>query len=79
MTVEAIVREVQLATDEPFRYRRVAPVEDLGPGFEPFELAGDFAPEFFRIPVGFGVEALVLFDGWNVRLFGKRRFSFRLD
>src|SRR5262249_12073232 len=46
VAVEAVDADVQLAADEPLRVRR-GPLEDLVPGLDPLELAGEFRPEAF--------------------------------
>src|SRR5438270_14037431 len=63
--IQAVVGEVQLAADEPFRPWGV-PLEDLCPWLKPFELARDPGPESLRIGVGFLVQPLVLLDGFDV-------------
>src|SRR4029078_1622164 len=48
MSIETVDARVQLAADEPFRVRRL-PLEDAGPGLEPFQLPGERRPECLRI------------------------------
>ncbi len=70
-----VVAEVELAADEPFGPGQI-PVEDLVPGLEPVQIAGDAGPEFFRVFDGLLVEGLVLFQALDVGLgaeLGRRR------
>ena len=65
--VETVMREVELAADEPFRPRDV-PLENLLPWLEPVELASRCRPRRFGVAFGFGVEALVVGDALDMRL-----------
>src|SRR5688572_28861846 len=55
VTIDAISRHVDLSSDEPFRMRRIAPVEHPGPLANPLELGCKSRPEAFRITLGFRV------------------------
>jgi hypothetical protein len=60
--VERVHRRVERAVLEPAGARRVTPVEHLGEGRLPLQLAGAVGPE--PEPVGLGLLAQI---GWNVR------------
>ncbi len=52
MAVQAIVGDVDLGAGKPAGVGRI-PLQDVGPFFEPVNLAGgDFAPEFLGILLG---------------------------
>ena len=75
MAVEAVVGEIDLASDEPFGPREI-PLEDVVPFFEPVQFAGDAAPEFVGLVHRFFVEALVFLDALDVSVlaeFWRRR------
>ena len=48
MTVEAVVRKIDLAADEPLGPGRF-PVQNLVPLLEPVQFFGRAGPEFFRL------------------------------
>src|SRR4051812_28460500 len=63
MTVDAVVSDVRLATDEPLREGNVRPIEDFGPGRKPVEALRLLCPEPFRIFRRRGVESIVFRHG----------------
>ncbi len=52
VTVQAVVRNVQLAAQEPFGERQL-PFEHAVPGLEPVQFARDLGPETFRVVLRF--------------------------
>ena len=58
VAIEAVHRDVQLASDEPLRVRRL-PVEHLVPAARPLQLIREFRPERFRIAIGLRVDLFV--------------------
>ncbi len=70
--VEAILRGVDPAADEPFRERSPGPVEDLIPGFLPGKGRGPLAPPAFGVLEGAAVQGLVFLHGTDVGLGGER-------
>src|SRR6266404_7087603 len=65
--IEAVIRKVDLATDEPLRPGMV-PFEDLVPLLEPVQLFGNAAPKFFRMLDRLTVDAVVFFGALDVSL-----------
>src|SRR5215213_158572 len=57
MTIETVVRDVDLAATEPLRVRRI-PLQHRIPLFEPVQLFGHPRPERFRIRSRLGAQAL---------------------
>ena len=72
MSIETVVREIDLAADEPLRPGRV-PFEDAVPLSKPVKLLGDASPERFGILFGFAIELLVLFEAFDVSLLAELR------
>src|SRR6266404_2003114 len=72
MPVEAIVRGVDLAADEPPGVRRVRPVQHLRPPLEPVERFRLLGPEGVRVLVGPGGQPVAL-GGVDVRLLDELR------
>ena len=70
--VEAVVGEVDLAADKPFRPWAI-PFENLVPLLEPVQLAGDARPEFVRVVDRFFVETLVFFEALDVGVLAELR------
>ena len=66
MTIEAVVRRVDLSADEPFRVRRI-PFENAIPFALPIELLGPSGPESFAIALRLLPDVFIL----DVRLFAK--------
>ena len=77
VAIEAVVGEVDLAADKPFRPRAI-PFENLVPLLEPVQFAGDPRPEFVRVVDRFLVEALVFFEALDVGLLAEFRGRFEL-
>jgi hypothetical protein len=65
VAVNAVVRDVELATHEPFGEGR-APIEDARMLLEPLDLCGHSAPELVRIVGGLAGEPLILVDAPDV-------------
>src|SRR5580704_1320544 len=65
VAVEAVVGEIDLSADEPFRPWRI-PLEDFVPLLEPVQFAGYAAPELFGIVHRFFVKVLVFFEALDV-------------
>src|SRR3989442_15718415 len=65
VAIEAVIREIDLAADEPLR-PGIVPFKDLVPLLEPVQLRGDPGPEFFRFLNRFAVNALVVFRTLDV-------------
>ena len=75
MPVEAVVRGVDSAADEPFGIREI-PFEGFVERLEPMQVARAFGPERVRIFVGALAKSLVLVEIFNPRLgaeLGRRR------
>ena len=72
VTVEAVVREIDVAADKPFGPGAI-PVENLVPRLEPVQLAGDTSPKLFGIVDGLLVEALIVGEALDVRLLAEFR------
>ncbi len=70
--VDAVVREIQLAVDEPLRPRSLAH-QHLRPRREPLQLAGRLAPEPLGILHAAPVERLILLQPLNMSLRHKLR------
>src|ERR1700687_5130936 len=70
MAIQAVIREVDLAPDEPFRPRAI-PFENLVPLLEPVKFAGNPRPEFVGVVDGFLVEMLVFVQRLDVGLFAE--------
>ena len=79
MPVETVIGQIHLPADKPLRPWAL-PVEDFVPLFEPVQLGGNAAPEFFRLLNRFAIDALVLFLAFDVRGPAEflRRFEFAL-
>ena len=70
MRVEAVVRGVGFAADEPMG-EWFLPIEDFGEGLEPVQLSGEMAPEFFEIGGGFVPELFVVGEGFYLGFGGE--------
>ncbi len=68
--IDAVVAEIELASDKPLRPRQI-PVQHLLPGREPVQFAGDLAPEGVRIGNGALVHLLVFGEALDVRALRK--------
>src|SRR3954454_5532415 len=68
MAIEAILGNVQLPADEPFRERRL-PLQDFFPPARPEELARLARPELFRIVNRFAMQPPVLVEASDSRRF----------
>jgi hypothetical protein len=71
VTIDAIDRHVDLAADEPFRMRWIAPVEHPGPLAAPLELGGKTGPESLWISFGFFVWPGVVGNGVGAKISGR--------
>ena len=78
MPVDAVRADIQLAADKPFRVREI-PLSHLLPWRDPFELAGECAPECLGIPcrscIDLGIGKLRL----RPERFGRREASILLQ
>jgi hypothetical protein len=72
MHVEAVVRNIGLAADEPLG-KRLLPIEHLGKGLEPMQLFGQFPPERFDIGRCFLPQPFIRFHRANASPGGKLR------
>ena len=70
VTVQAVVRQVDLAAGKPFGPRAI-PIENAVPGLEPVQLRSDLRPELFGVGFRLFVEALIFFHPANVGLGAK--------
>jgi hypothetical protein len=52
MVIESIVAGVELAADEPAVKRRIAVIQDLVPGFDPYQILRGLCPEAIGIIYG---------------------------
>ena len=59
MAIEAVIRKIELAADEPPRPGMV-PLENFVPLFKPVQLFGNAAPKLFRLFDGLPIDALVV-------------------
>ena len=75
VAVEAVVSQIDLATDKPLGPRTI-PLQNFVPFPEPVQLTGDASPEFFGFLDGFFVDALILFQALDVRLLTEFRRAF---
>src|SRR5262249_47970685 len=75
--VEAVVREIDLAAKEPLRPGTV-PLEDLVPLLEPVQLGGDPSPKSLLIFDRLTVDALVVFETFDVGLAAELFRTFKL-
>src|SRR5258708_37245711 len=78
MAIEAVIRKINLATNEPFRPGMV-PFEDLVPLFEPVQLFSDASPEFFRMLDRLAIDAVVFFYALDMRLISKMLRTLKLS
>ena len=60
MPVDAVVADVDLAANEPFREADIVGLEDLVIGLEPMDSFGLFSPEGFRIFQGVCILLFIL-------------------
>ena len=67
MAIEAIVRGIDRAADEPLRMRKV-PFERFAERLEPMQVARAFGPESFGVGVGAMVQRLVFAGAFDPRL-----------
>ncbi len=67
VAIETVVRDVQLAADEPLRVRQV-PLESFHRRLEPIEVLGLFAPESLGIFRGLGAHLFVFIHRAHARL-----------
>lgn len=67
VAVDAVVREVEFASDEPFGVSGFA-FGDCGPGGKPVELGGGFGPELVRLLDAAAIEDFVLREALDVGL-----------
>ena len=72
MTVEAVVRGIDLPANEPLGIRNF-PIEHLAPFLEPVKFVSLTSPEFVGLVEGFGMKLPVLGHAANAGFFGKRR------
>src|SRR6516165_7581723 len=70
MTIEAVVRSVEFATDEPLGEGWV-PLQGFAERLEPVHFPGAFGPKSFRICSGTSVQSLILRKAFNLRLLAK--------
>src|SRR5262245_22268260 len=63
--VEAVVRDVDLSSDEPFG-EGLVPFQNLFPFLEPVKLAGDLRPESFGVFDRTFVDSVVIFAAFDV-------------
>src|SRR5450631_1347574 len=70
--VEAVVREIDLAADKPFRPGAI-PFQNFVPLLEPVQLSGNARPELVRVVDRFLVETLVLFEALDVGVLAELR------
>src|SRR6266478_4134443 len=72
VAVEAVVGQVDLASDEPLSPGNV-PLEHTIPFLEPVEIVGDPCPELLRLLDRFLVQVLVLFERFHMSFFREVR------
>ena len=72
VTIDAVVREVELAVDEPSRMSGFA-FGDCGPGGKPVKFRGCFGPELIRMLHAATIHALVLIQTLDVGFCRKLR------
>ena len=72
MTVETVVRDIDLPAREPLRPRRI-PFENAVPLAEPVKLARYVAPELFRVGFGLPVDSLVFGKAFDVGFLAELR------
>ena len=77
MAIETIVGEIELASGEPLGPRAI-PLQNVVPFFEPMQFLGNTSPELFRLLYGLAVNALVLFQTFNMRLLAEVFGAFKL-
>src|SRR5665213_685740 len=65
MPVNAVMRQIDLAADEPFRPWRV-PVEHFPPWLKPVQFMRYVAPESLRVAVGIRAQPFIVGDGFDV-------------
>ena len=70
MPIEAILRDVQFAADEPFRERRL-PFQHLLPWLLPVEFARFACPEFLRLPDRFPMHPAILLEATDAGVLGE--------
>src|SRR4051794_26311711 len=67
VTINAVVRRVDLAPEEPFGFRRI-PFECFDERLEPSQLlGGQISPESFRVGLGFLVQRAIRVEAPDVR------------
>src|SRR6266849_3492824 len=74
VAVKAVVRQVELAADEPFCPGTI-PFEDFVPLFEPVQLTGDAPPELLGIVDRLLIEALIFGETLDVSLLAELRWT----
>ncbi len=72
MAVEAVVRNVDLAADEPF-CERLIPFKNGVPFAGPVQFFGPLCPESLGVGGSFFVESLIFFKVLNMRIGGELR------
>src|SRR5438105_235125 len=75
--VDAIIGKIQQAAVEPLR-PRMFPFEDLVPPFKPVQFFRNPSPEFFWLFNRLAVDALIVFEAFDVRLLAKMLGTFEL-
>lgn len=70
MSIEAVVRNIDLAADKPLGVRRL-PIEDRVPLLEPMKLLRHARPKRFRVGARLRAQALQFFNRLDVRLLRK--------
>ena len=78
MAVDAVVRHIQLAADEPLRERRPAPVQHRVPLPEPVQLLREPGPESLRVGSGLGVNVWIGHVGVRYKVRRRRKASLLL-
>ncbi len=72
MAIEAVVRGIDCAADEPLRMREI-PFEGFAERLEPMQIARAVRPEFFRIAGGLAPQLLVLGEALDRRAIAEFR------
>ena len=77
VTIQAVVREIDPAADKPFCPRAI-PLENLVPGLEPVQFAGDTRPKLLGLVNRLFIKMLVFLKCLNVSLLAEFRRTFEL-
>src|SRR5438876_3073791 len=77
VAIKAVVGEIDLAAGEPLGPRAI-PLKNSVPLFEPMQFLGNTSPELFRLLYGLAVNALVLFQTFDMRLLAEVFGAFKL-